>query len=151
MRLRSSPSRLGRRLPRSFARRQSSDNVPLTRDSLEAAIPASAASRAIPPIGSADPRPIQPDERQSADTYRAQSIDTSSDVDRRLMVAWRALPPWRKAELVCELGETAERFTLAGIRRRHPNASPRELALRLAVRRLGPDLVHRAFGWTPDG
>lgn len=85
-----------------------------------------------------------------ADTYRAQSPDTSDEVDRRMMVAWRAMPLWRKARLVCELGEAADRFALAGLRQRHPDASPRELALRLGVRRLGPDLVRQAFGWTAD-
>ena len=84
------------------------------------------------------------------DTYRAQSVDTTDDVDRRMMAAWRAMPPWRKARLVCELGESADRFALAGLKLRYPNASERELALRLAVRRLGPDLVRRAFGWAAD-
>lgn len=124
--------------------------MPSPRDSIESVVPASAESRDSLPAGSADPGPTRPKDQQSPDTYRAQSIDTSGDVDRWMMAAWRALPPWRKAELVCELGETAELFALAGLRRRHPDASPRELALRLAVRRLGPDLVRLAFGWAPD-
>lgn len=96
-----------------------------------------------------DPHGVDPMAGPSA--YRAQSADTTEEVDRRMMAAWRAMPHWRKARLVCELGATADAFALADLRRRHPDASPRELALRLAVRRLGPDLVHRAFGWTDDG
>ncbi len=128
-----------------------SDHVPPTTNSRAPAVPGPPEACDPLPTGSADTGPLRPDQRAGADTYRAQSIDTSVDVDRRMMAAWRALPPWRKAERICELGETAERFALAGLRRRHPNASPRELALRLAARRLGPDLVRRAFGWAPDG
>jgi hypothetical protein len=34
-------------------------------------------------------------------------------------------------------------------RRMHPEAGEREIFLRAAARRLGPDLVRRAYGWPP--
>jgi hypothetical protein len=43
-------------------------------------------------------------------------------------------------------------LALAGLRERFPEADERELLLRLAVLRLGADLVWRAYGWrAPDG
>jgi hypothetical protein len=34
-------------------------------------------------------------------------------------------------------------------RQLHPEADEREIFLRVAARRLGPDLVKRAYGWSP--
>jgi hypothetical protein len=43
-----------------------------------------------------------------------------------------------------------QEIQLAEIRRRHPDADDWELKMRLASRRLDPDLMRRAFGWDPD-
>jgi hypothetical protein len=45
------------------------------------------------------------------------------------------------------LTHTVNMFALAGIRMRHPKSTERELLLRLAVLRLGADLVERVYGW----
>lgn len=37
----------------------------------------------------------------------------------------------------------------AEIRRLYPDASDREVFLRAAARRLGPELVRKAYGWDP--
>ena len=59
--------------------------------------------------------------------------------------AWRRMSAAEKAALVTGLTEAAFSVTLAGIRHRHPDASPRELQLRLAIITLGPELARKAF------
>lgn len=50
-----------------------------------------------------------------------------------------------KAALVSGLTHAAFEMTKAGLRARYPDASERELFLRLAVLTLGPDLAARAY------
>jgi hypothetical protein len=55
-----------------------------------------------------------------------------------------------KLEQVRAMTLAVQELALLDIRRRHPDASERELELRLASRWLGPELMRRAFGWDPD-
>lgn len=73
--------------------------------------------------------------------------DTHPDIEARFMEACRAMPPARKFEIVCALTRTVHELALIDIRRCHPDASPRELALRLASRCLEPGLLKDALGW----
>lgn len=58
------------------------------------------------------------------------------------------MTPAEKARRVDELTKGACLLALAGLRKRHPEASEGELLLRLAVLRLGAPLVARAYGWS---
>jgi hypothetical protein len=51
-----------------------------------------------------------------------------------------------KAALLSELCRAEHELSLAGLAYHFPGASPRELELRAACRRLGRDLVERALG-----
>jgi hypothetical protein len=82
--------------------------------------------------------------------YRCQSEDTAPAAERLLIEGFRNMPPWRKAEIVTSLTRTAGEMSLAGLRARHPRATPHDLRLRLAALRLGRDTMIRAFGWDPD-
>ena len=62
----------------------------------------------------------------------------------------REMGPPAKARLVSELTAAANHFALAGLRERFPRAGERELLLRLAVLRLGDELVRDAYGWSAD-
>jgi hypothetical protein len=73
------------------------------------------------------------------------TADTSPDIERRQVAAWRAMTPAHKAELISALTRTAREMALAGVRHRFPGASPREHFLRLAMLTLGPDLARRAY------
>lgn len=65
---------------------------------------------------------------------------------------YRRMAPADKVQHVVELTQGACLLALAGLRARHPGADEPELLLRLAVLRLGPELVERAYGWrVPDG
>ena len=73
------------------------------------------------------------------------SPDTSPDVERLQIEGWRRMAPVQKAALVSGLTAAVFDVALAGVRARHPDASPREQRLRLALVTLGPDLARRAF------
>ena len=45
-----------------------------------------------------------------------------------------------------ELSEIVRRFAEAGIRQMHPEASDREIFLRMAEQSLGHDLYHKVYG-----
>jgi hypothetical protein len=65
---------------------------------------------------------------------------------------YRDMSPAERAACVTSLTQTAYAFSLAGLRHRHPQANERELLLRLAVLRLGEDLVYQVYGWrSSDG
>lgn len=52
---------------------------------------------------------------------------------------WRGMTPLEKARLVSAATRATQLLSLAGIRRRHPQASEEEIMLRLARIKLGPD------------
>jgi len=73
--------------------------------------------------------------------------DTNPAIEARMIEGYRAMSPARKLEIVCDLSRAVRELALTDIRRRHPNADDRELALRLASRTVDPGLLRRAFGW----
>jgi hypothetical protein len=73
------------------------------------------------------------------------NLDTSPEVERLQIEGWRRMSPEHKAAMITGLTDAAVRMTLAGIRHRYPDASPREQQLRLAVITLGPELARKAF------
>ena len=83
----------------------------------------------------------------SPDMQRNPLGDTHPDVEAIRIEAYRRMTPAQKLAIVCALNDTVRSLALADIRRRHPNAAPRELMLRLASRSLPPELLVKAFGW----
>jgi len=73
------------------------------------------------------------------------SLDTSPDVERLQVERWRQMSPAEKAAIVSGLTRAVYDLALAGVRLRHPGASPREQFLRLALVTLGPDLARQAY------
>lgn len=78
------------------------------------------------------------------------SSDTSPEAERVLIEGYRRMPAWQKLQQVQELNQLAQQLARLDIRRRHPQASERELQLRLASRWLEPELMRQAFGWDPE-
>lgn len=60
------------------------------------------------------------------------------------------MPAQRKFDSVIAMYETVVATYIAQERQAHPEAGEREIFLRAAARRLGADLVKRAYGWPPD-
>lgn len=76
--------------------------------------------------------------------------DTSSTALDHQVERWRAMSPVEKAALVDVLNRDVQVMAEAGIRRRYPDASDREVFLRLAALRNGRDLSIAAYGWDPE-
>jgi hypothetical protein len=75
--------------------------------------------------------------------------DTSPEAFAKLIELQRAMTAGQKLKQALRLSEMMMRFSEAGIRRQYPGASEREIFLRGAARRLGRDLMIRAYGWDP--
>ena len=73
------------------------------------------------------------------------SLDTSPEIERLQVERWRRMSAAEKAAIVSGLTQAAYELALAGVRHRHPHASPREQFLHLAIVTLGPDLARKAY------
>lgn len=73
--------------------------------------------------------------------------DTDPRIEAILIRGYRAMSAGQKLERVRALTRAVQELALLDIRRRHPEADERELALRAASRWLDPELMRRAFGW----
>ena len=73
------------------------------------------------------------------------SADTTADIERRQVEAWRRLSSVERLRLVSDATRAVMALSLAGIRRRHPQASDRECFLRLAAIRLGVDATRQVY------
>jgi len=75
--------------------------------------------------------------------------DTSRDTEREYLKLLRETPPWRKVAMVDSLIGTCQELAVVGIRLRHPNATEKEIQMRVASLRLDQDLMIRVFNWDP--
>jgi len=77
-----------------------------------------------------------------------------TDTDPRAMKVWldlqRRMPPGEKIAAVLAASHLVLRMYEAGVRLQHPEASDREIFLRMAARHLDRDVMIRAYGWDPD-
>jgi hypothetical protein len=73
------------------------------------------------------------------------SFDTSPEIERRQIESWRQMTPAEKAAIVTGLTRAACAMTWAGVRQRHPEATPREHFLRVAVILLGVELASAVY------
>ena len=81
-----------------------------------------------------------------------ETADSAPDATAVQSEIYRRMSSHQKARCLREVCLSANTLALTGLRQRHPSATERELLLRLAVLRLGEDLVFRAYGWRPpDG
>lgn len=82
--------------------------------------------------------------------YVRQSQDTSEEFERIWFARLRTLGPARRWHMVARLRQQTEELALAGLRLRYPDATARELRLRLAATRYDRDTMLQAFGWDPQ-
>jgi hypothetical protein len=82
--------------------------------------------------------------------YQTQSPDTSPEVERILFEGYRRMTAPEKARRITELCAACEQLARAGIRERHPDATEREIRLRLASLRLDRETMIRVFDWDPE-
>ena len=73
------------------------------------------------------------------------AADTTADIEQRQVDRWRRLSPLERLRLVSDTTRAVMELSLAGIRRRHPEAAERECFLRLAAILLGVDTARRVY------
>ena len=72
--------------------------------------------------------------------------DTSPEAWRILVELYRNMSPKQRLERALELSDFLRSFCESGIRSQYPQASEREVFLRLTERTLGPDLFRKVYG-----
>jgi len=77
------------------------------------------------------------------------SADTHPQVFGVLVQGYRAMTPAQKIARVVDLSDAARTMATARIRRQYPEATDRELRLRLAALTLGRETMVRVFSWDP--
>jgi hypothetical protein len=82
----------------------------------------------------------------SAGTRRTLSRDTTPDAEDVQIEIYRRMTAARKIELVEEANRLTRELVMAGLRRRHPEASSEELFRRYADLALGEELATAAYG-----
>jgi hypothetical protein len=81
---------------------------------------------------------------------RSHPRDTTERADELQFELLRAMTPQQRGEIFTALTLAVQDLAMAGMRLRFPNATDDELRLRLAVQRLGRDVVKRVWGWSPE-
>lgn len=76
--------------------------------------------------------------------------DTSPEADELMFQLWRRATPAQKLRKVFGIGRMLNDLVRAELRRRYPEATPREIELRLASRSLDRETMIRAFHWDPE-
>ena len=76
--------------------------------------------------------------------------DTDEKAFEVLFDLLRKKTPGEKLKMVFEMIEMGMRLDRERIRRQYPEASEREIFLRTAAFRLGPELAKRVYGWDPE-
>jgi hypothetical protein len=76
--------------------------------------------------------------------------DTPPEVDELMFQLWRQASPAQKLAKVLSIGKMVNDLVRGELRRRYPDATPREIELRLASRNLDRETMIRAFHWDPD-
>lgn len=71
--------------------------------------------------------------------------DTSPEALRLQVLLWRRMSPAETVTIVGGISVAVRELALAGVRMRHPHASDRECALRLAIITLGPELACKVY------
>ena len=73
------------------------------------------------------------------------AANTTAAIEQRQVDAWRRLSALERLQLVSDTTRAVTQLSLAGIRRRYPQASERECFLRLAAILLGVDTARRVY------
>ena len=78
------------------------------------------------------------------------ALDTPPEVDALMFELWRRATPSQKLRKVFSIGKMVNDLVRGELRRKYPDATPREIELRLAARNLDRETMIRAFHWDPE-
>lgn len=76
--------------------------------------------------------------------------DTNPKIERMMIDGMNRMSTAEKIEMVWKLRDLVQGLAYTDMRARYPEASDRELRLRVAALHIPPDLMKRAFDWPPD-
>ena len=74
------------------------------------------------------------------------ATDASPEIERIQMEHVRAMPPWRKMELLGEMNRAVRDLAMTGLRQRYPDDTLEQRKRRLADLLLGPEMAERVYG-----
>lgn len=74
-----------------------------------------------------------------------RALDTTPAASEAQVARWRTMTAHEKAELVAALSRVTRQLAEAGIKSRYPEASSREVFLRLAMLQLGRELAVQVY------
>ena len=77
-------------------------------------------------------------------------LDTSHEARELQIARWSESSPAGKAQMIQDLCRDTRTLASAGVRRRYPDASPREHLLRLGALTIERRLMIEAFDWDPE-
>ena len=76
------------------------------------------------------------------------------DTDPKVLAVYlqlhREMTPGQRLARVFELCDFQQSLQIADVRRMYPDANEREIFLRVAARRLGRELMIKAYDWDPE-
>jgi len=76
--------------------------------------------------------------------------DTHPEALRVYLRIHSRMSPERKLGQVAEMYDAITALQTSEVRRLYPEATEREVFLRVTARRLGPELMQKVYGWQPD-
>ncbi len=71
--------------------------------------------------------------------------DTDPKIEKMQIEILRRMPAWKKLAVMEGLNETVRALAVAGIKQRHPAASPAQIQRELAELTLGPELARKVY------
>ncbi len=75
------------------------------------------------------------------------SVDTDPRIEHLQIELLRQVSPARKMKMVAQMNHTVRTFMMAGLKRRHPEASPETLRRLFAGLLLGEDLARKVISY----
>jgi hypothetical protein len=76
--------------------------------------------------------------------------DTSPEVERMMIELWQRATYEQKLQKVLSIGRSINELVRSYLRTQYPDATSREIELRLAARNLDRETMIKVFGWDPD-
>jgi hypothetical protein len=76
--------------------------------------------------------------------------DTHPEIERRMIEMMRRMTPADKVRAIRNMGMAMRRMAMAEVASRYPDATEREVILRVVSRVIPPDLMMKAYGWDTE-
>jgi len=81
-----------------------------------------------------------------AGAYRPQAMDTSEDIDRKMIEIYRRMSPAEKIQRLFALSETSRYLNAIGMRQLFPGITDREIRIRQLAASVDVETLNQAFG-----